>query len=190
MADGGGRWRWFHVRIAGENPTRIFESIEKIIFSTAYIDLMYRQFVIALTISPPKRTGVPSFHYRDDLEKLRCIRRCSRRFIIYPEFDLQGRLHYHGTVHIHDKIKWFKSVLPSFEKMGFVKVKLDPNLAWTVYQSKSFGVTSHVLGISLPIYPGNTRARRQSQEVLRELDSSGRLLPQYRSILDWCVSTE
>ena len=35
---------------------------------------------------------------------------------------MSGNIHYHGLFSISDKIKWYKSVLPTLKRNGYVKV--------------------------------------------------------------------
>ncbi len=68
----------------------------------------------ALTISPPPRRQGLSYLYRDDkpvIQKL--LNRCSKHYIMYPEVDATGRLHYHGIV-----------ILNSLSSFGYVKSKI------------------------------------------------------------------
>jgi len=50
-------------------------------------------------------------------------------YIMIPELQMTGVIHYHGVIKITDKIKYFKSVLPWIKiNCGFVKVEKIVNL--------------------------------------------------------------
>lgn len=75
----------------------------------------------ALTVSPPHRNRSPRYLYNSDSPYLiRQLNRCSDHYILYPEFDDKGRLHYHGVVRINNKMSW-----------GFVKYNIDSALGYT-----------------------------------------------------------
>lgn len=75
------------------------------------------------TYSPSGLTITPTFKYQDDIEKFfKPWYRCMKEFEINPEFNSSGNLHYHGYYIIHDKIKWFKHVLPRLKHHGFIKI--------------------------------------------------------------------
>lgn len=65
-------------------------------------------------------------------KKLRHLRRCCKKYCIIPEISDAGRLHCHGWIVIHDKIKWIKSVKPKIEKGGYMKMTKQK------YKSKGF----------------------------------------------------
>jgi len=116
---------------------------------------MYR--TLAITISPEYRKGRQDYHYRDDLDKIKLLKSCSKRYMIYPEFSVSGRLHYHGIVEIHDRVKWFKKLKPLFEKMGMLHIKsIDDHKArigWIIYMSKAWPETKSILSLENPIMP-------------------------------------
>lgn len=74
----------------------------------------------ALTVSPPYRTQSPTYLYNSDKPWLqKQLNRCSDHYIMYPEFDERGRLHYHGII-----------LLRSISSWGFVKSTIDKNLGF------------------------------------------------------------
>lgn len=74
----------------------------------------------ALTISPPRRTQSPLHLYNSDKPYIqRQLNRCSSHYILYPEFDINGRLHYHGIVLLNSLSSW-----------GYVKSTLDHNIGY------------------------------------------------------------
>jgi hypothetical protein len=60
--------------------------------------------------------------FEDTYKLLRKLSSCTTECKIYPEVTLAGNIHYHGLFNISDKIKWYKSVLPTLKRNGFVKV--------------------------------------------------------------------
>lgn len=114
-------------------------------------------WALALTISPPERVNrwnALKTIYRDDSIFINNqLRKCSKKYSIYAELDANGRLHYHGTVYVHDMVKWKKSVLPSFKRViGFTKVKViadeENSDRWQGYCLKEWDITKEVLDIS------------------------------------------
>lgn len=107
-----------------------------------------------LTISPPVKNTKPEYQFIEDLIILKKLRLCTSMFIIYPELSPTGRLHYHGIVYINDKIKWFKSVLPSLRKLGFCDLKptrdFKNKLTLLIYCKKEWPITKEILGIDHP----------------------------------------
>lgn len=74
----------------------------------------------ALTISPPARVQSPRHLYNSDRPYIqRHLNRCSSHYIMYPEFDKKGRLHYHGIILLNSLSSW-----------GFVKSTIDKNLGY------------------------------------------------------------
>jgi len=75
----------------------------------------------ALTISPPIRPQSNKHLYNSDKPFIqKQLNRCSNHYILYSEFDLTGRLHYHGII-----------LLNSISSWGFVKKTIDKNLGFT-----------------------------------------------------------
>lgn len=119
---------------------------------------------VLLTVSPPLRSiRDQRAIFDDDMYFLMKIRLCSKHFIIYPEFDKSGRLHYHGIIRIIDKIKWYKSVLPTLRRsLGFCDIKtigstMRDKLQVLYYIKKEWMVTKKVLNIDEPIIPKHRR---------------------------------
>lgn len=75
-----------------------------------------------ITISPQYRAIAPALLYEQDKYDIyRLLNPCSHHFCLYPEFDKNSRLHYHGIIRIDDPIKWHKT-----------KHIIDRVLGWTV----------------------------------------------------------
>lgn len=122
---------------------------------------------LALTISPPHRPGrKQELLYYDDYFFIQQLELCSNHFLVYPEFDDSGRLHYHGIIDVKDEIKWYKKVLPTLQrKVGFTCVKkvttLKDRVSWIVYMSKQWPVSKGVLSLKGPIMPCKEQHRRE-----------------------------
>lgn len=123
----------------------------------------------AITISPPDRTNkytrIEDIYRMDRYTLNKRMRTCSKYFMLYPEVDLQGRLHYHGVIKINDPIKWYKSVLPYIKAtLGFVLLKplntTKDMLKWNIYSSKSWPAMRDIF--KLPIYPHKTPRTKYS----------------------------
>lgn len=98
----------------------------------------------ALTVSPPFRRGDPSFHYNDDKPFLmRLLNKCSSHYLLYPEFDVKSRLHYHGVIRIHDLFKWHKQIKPTIDaKLGFCQIQPlktpTDQIRYVIYSKKHY----------------------------------------------------
>lgn len=68
-------------------------------------------------------------------------------FVIYPEFTIQGRIHYHGLLTIKNYVKWVRDTLPRLRKLGFVKMETfkDNPDNWITYMKKSVLDTKAIL---------------------------------------------
>jgi len=84
------------------------------------------------------------------LQVLLGLKRCSKEFILSPELTDDGNIHYHATVWIHDLVKWHKSILPSFRRNGFTKVKSRVDCNWTKYVIKDVENMEAILDVKLP----------------------------------------
>lgn len=80
--------------------------------------------IFAITVSPPHRKVKPEWLYNEDKCILtRELNKVSRHYILYPEFDINSRLHYHGLIKIHDMTKWHKQVHHVLQRqIGFIKI--------------------------------------------------------------------
>lgn len=113
--------------------------------------------VVALTFSPPTSNNTPKFdHYNYYMQILKIIKPSTCRFVMYPEIDKSGRLHYHGILHVKDEIRLYKDTFPKLRKMGFIKVKQMKTfmsiLGWLTYCMKEWPKTKLVLECDEPIY--------------------------------------
>ncbi len=97
----------------------------------------------SITITPPYRLIDPLYLYNDDLPILvRWFRSFSKHYILYTEFDDTSRIHYHGTIQVHDLIKYHRTKYRIQKSIGFVKLKLLKTpldlLRWTFYVRKDY----------------------------------------------------
>ncbi len=97
--------------------------------------------IYGITISPPFRNYSPEFLYNKDTPIIiRWLKRFSKHYIMFSEFDDSSRLHYHGTIYIDDITKFHKTRYNFSERVGYVKLDLlkkNKNLlTWTMYIRK------------------------------------------------------
>lgn len=143
---------------------------------------------LALTISPPDRETryAKNTHiFTDDAQIInRLLRQCCSRWIIYPELDLSGRLHYHGMIVFKDVVKYYKSVRYSLQKMGYVCIKpiksFKDRLGWIIYMSKQWGYTKDILNIDRPIMNMIKQKKVKTIEMPHGLDNG---IEQYFKII-------
>lgn len=72
--------------------------------------------------SPAYQIGDAKCQFIETFKLIRKLRLCTATCKVFPELTLQGNIHYHGLFTLSDPIKWYKSVLPTFKRNGFVKV--------------------------------------------------------------------
>lgn len=122
----------------------------KINFSRPYIldkkaDPMETVFI---TISPPTSLLKLGYRHQDYYDRIDpVLRRIGKSYILYPEFDDKGRLHYHGFIHGYDQIKYFATA-HKLNRIGWTKIDkikswLD-NLRLVIYCQKQWRKTSQV----------------------------------------------
>lgn len=117
-------------------------------FDLAIIDIEETANCYALTWAPnPKHLKEnQEINYRNHLVKIfsKFHRACSM-FIICPELTLQGNIHYHGIFQVKDEIKWFKYILPTMKRQGFIKVKqIDDLPKWSKYIIKKLPIMAEM----------------------------------------------
>lgn len=80
-----------------------------------------------------------------------------KRYVIYPELDPKGRLHYHGRIIVSpsQECSFYKSIKPRLERnIGFVDVSTVVNeLENLIYCMKDWGKTQSIIEESRPITP-------------------------------------
>lgn len=120
---------------------------------------------IAITISPPNRTkyihhvNPLRLQYDEDKDQIKSILSYNKiyKYIIYPELDEKGRLHYHGIIDLDNTryIRFHKHAIHKLRQLGFVDITIIKqfinNLRQCIYMSKEWGSTSKILDISYPI---------------------------------------
>lgn len=99
---------------------------------------------LAITISPPPRNSSTEFLYNNDIYVIRrWLNKFSKHYLIYPEFDLSSRLHYHGVVRVEDFTKLHKTRHSFSRTLGYVVTKplkeSRDNIAWLQYCKKNYG---------------------------------------------------
>lgn len=107
--------------------------------------------ILAITIAPPQISGTPIDQLNQLLPIIKLLRKCSKTFEIYPELTVNGSIHFHGSLEINDKIKWYKSILPQIKYKAYLVIKKNPDQGWVEYQAKDKLMMESILNISLPI---------------------------------------
>lgn len=115
----------------------------------------------ALTISPPDRVVNYVLNkvknplravYDDDLVIIRkALNRCSTDYLIYPELDITGRLHYHGIVTINNMTNWKSTSSVQLKTIGYINIKPNPSEGWDRYITKEWDQTKSILHLMEPI---------------------------------------
>lgn len=106
---------------------------------------------VALTISPKSADIDVKTLY--DIYYKRYISKIKVKFILYPETDLKGRLHYHGVIdRSEDNIKdynWSVKLLTNWCHICLKEIRSLGN--WIKYCKKEFKITKKVLKVKEPI---------------------------------------
>lgn len=123
---------------------------------------------VFITISPP--TSLLSLryrlqHYHDLLDPI--LRRMSKSYILYPEFDEKGRLHFHGFLHGFDNIKYIATNY-KLNRIGWTKIDklktFKDNLRTVLYCQKEWRKTTQIFKcIGIDIEPLFKKHLRRSQ---------------------------
>lgn len=119
-----------------------------------------------LTVSPPPRPGRVVHQYLDDVVLLRHALRKIKRWVIYPELDKKGRLHYHGILNCtdHEYVSYYRVCLPTLEKIGFIQTsRIDSfmeNLRTVVYCQKQFALMKQLLWIEEPLISFSVKTKK------------------------------
>lgn len=99
------------------------------------------------------RCKTPQGQFKETIPYLTKILNRSCEFQIWPEWRVTtGHIHYHGTVVIKDKIKWFKETVPQLGSLGFKLIKkIDDKTKWETYCKKEEDIAKGILQIPIPI---------------------------------------
>lgn len=108
----------------------------------------YNLIKLALTISPP---DIKYMTIKEILQRhMRVLSRIKCKFILYPELDKSGRLHYHGYIYKSDI--GYKEDLEVLKKIGYIKIKdINNNKGWLQYCKKEWKTTKKLLYRKEPI---------------------------------------
>lgn len=93
--------------------------------------------IIGFTLSPkPQRCDADINLFIIWINRLHpLLKKFSKTYSYYPEFDESGRLHFHGVCEIYDMIK-FKRTNGSLRQYGFVKYEFKLGEKWYKYIKK------------------------------------------------------
>lgn len=120
-------------------------------FSYVLLDLMigtkkilgssHKTEYFAITVSPPLRQADPKYLYNEDVYELRrWFNTFSQYYMLYPEFDMKSRLHYHGVIRVNDWIKLHKTKHRISRLIGWIDIKplmtFRDHLKWLIYCRK------------------------------------------------------
>ena len=121
----------------------------------------------AITISPPARQGrCLRFRLQDYWDSIDVVlRRMCKSYILYPEFDDNGRLHFHGMVGDFDKCKYFCWKY-KLDRIGFTCVKpITNSLVWMLYCQKNWRKTCKVFSYEAydlkPLFRKNRKNKKE-----------------------------
>lgn len=143
--------------------------------------------VYSITISPP--TVFCSVRHRlrilhDVIDPI--LRRIATSYILYPEFDSNKRLHFHGLLRGYDDIKYHLTKW-KLDKIGFTKVDIlksqKDRLRFICYCQKEWRKTTLVLekaGLFPDEYPLFKKTRRSRKTVIHSIGP-----PRSKSIYDF-----
>lgn len=88
---------------------------------------------------------------------------------VYPEININGNLHYHMLVEVFDKVKFYKAVIPSMKRDGYVIIKrVFDRQKWFDYMTKEVNVMSQLIKYPVPITRGFIQELKQL-DIKREL---------------------
>lgn len=94
--------------------------------------------------------------------------------VMFPEFTLNGNIHFHGEIEVNDMKIWYKKVLPTMKRNGHVCLKPNPNRGWHDYIRKDEALAHEVLGEFMTeeegLYLFKERKRPIRKDVQRKLD--------------------
>lgn len=135
----------------------------------------------SITVSLRPMAQSPLYMHRVMKRVLRReLNKMSKHYVLVPEFSDKGRLHYHGTIQIDDKLKMYNNKY-RLDRMGFTK--LDPLetvkdlLKWTVYCRKNYGLIRAeydiIMYMRLRRYTALCkRSRKLQHEFLKSLEKN------------------
>jgi hypothetical protein len=109
-----------------------------------------------ITISPPPQVESPkTTYFKWYIPLIIALKPATTMFVLYPELDETGRLHFHGIVYVKDWAKLFRHAYPWIRKnVGFIDIRKKANnkLGWLMYCMKNWARTQQDLEIDEPIY--------------------------------------
>jgi len=121
----------------------------------------------SFTLSPPDRTQsyvkmhvtnpLRHVYYDDALIMEHLLKKAKiRNYIIYPELDARGRLHYHGSINMNKTMltRFYKYVKPNLQRIGYVDCSPTKQiLEWHIYCRKEWPYTQLTIDIDIAISP-------------------------------------
>lgn len=109
---------------------------------------------VALTISPKAYPVEP--HKLLEIFNRNYISKIRVNYILFPELDLKGRLHFHGIIErSKDNIKDYLWSIKFLERWTFICVKEIKNMAkWLQYCKKDWKITKKLIQTKEPLKSG------------------------------------
>ncbi len=104
----------------------------------------------SITISPKYKAIDPVVLHKNFQYSIRkYLNRFSRTYELYPEFDKNSRLHYHGWFKVHDKIKMHRTKNKIDREIGFTKwdiIRTEKQYeGWIKYCTKEYDDTQKMI---------------------------------------------
>lgn len=141
----------------------------------------------AITISPKYVDVDPKVLHSVYAQRIiKILNKVSRHYCLYPEFDDNSRLHYHGVVKIHDIIKWHHMKW-RMDQVGFTKVSIfntfKDHLTYLIYCQKQWAQNAPTFK-----YPIMYRRARRLHPYRKELTLK-KLPTKRKNILEYFTVT-
>lgn len=97
-------------------------------------------------------------------------------FQCWPEFRLDGSIHYHAIINVQNKVAYFKFVLPKLKLIGYYKalpIRTTKDLFRILeYCMKDESVNEQLLTTELPMNPRNTKWYDTDEEMTKLIKAS------------------
>lgn len=107
---------------------------------------------VAFTQTCPITNLGPRGQYNRTVRLLVSVLKSMGPFEIYPEFTVNGNIHYHGRIDVRDKVNYNKGVHYLRRTLGFNLFKcIDNEDKWQRYISKDVSAMQILLAVPLPI---------------------------------------
>jgi len=136
------------------------------------------QYFITITYRPSELMVKPYIQFQQTLFDLRKQLQKSCRYIICPELTIRGIIHYHGIIHIRDRVKWYKSTLPWLKiNCGHIDISALKNLEKSLeYMTKDYRIYKEIFNASEIIIKNETQVHTEipytERTIIEALDEN------------------